>query len=364
VYTVEHDAGGIVNGVNKMVDGAPVVVPLDIEEQGFCDFLTWDCRQTHAIDPSISPPHDQQNCYFSDLASLLNYCQQRGMMVYVRLEEGMPPTVDFGNVVHYAPVDGPVNGDFHFLHEAVEDDDKMFHHETDGITHRTTNVCVSPNLLAAINAGIIVEGSDIRRLVSWPFTRVFAYVDVSDFSTMPPGQQALVINSIISLVDKNAWNPAVPRDYEAKLCIGDGYIFVFSNALHAVEFAAQFARLVEVLGAKKLLPVEFHFRMGIHMGDVYCFWDTGRDRWNYIGDGINGGQRVLAAVGKESDDVVFVSEQVRRRIIADSDGTQRYRNAIANMTNRGRKADKHGKMWRVFELNCIGITNLLPALNQ
>jgi hypothetical protein len=69
-------------------------------------------------------------------------------------------------------------------------------------------------------------------------------------------------------------------------------------------------------------------------------------------------------VGKKSDDVVYVSEQIRRKIVADSDGTQRYRNAIMHMSNKGRKADKHGKMWRVYELNCGGITVLVPALNQ
>jgi class 3 adenylate cyclase len=257
------------------------------------------------------------------------------------------------------------SGRFWFLYKAVEDDDKMFHHKTDGITRCKTNVCVSPNLLVEINKAILEEGSEFRRLVSWPFPRVFVYIDVADFSTMPPGQQVLVINSIISIVEKDVWNTSVaPRDYEAKLCIGDGYIFVFTNALHAVEFGAQFARLVEVLGAKKLLPVEFHFRMGIHLGNVYCFWDTGRDKWNYIGEGINGGQRVLTAVGKESDDVVYVSEQVRRDIIARSDGSQKYKNAISNIVNKGRKADKHGKMWRVFELNCGGITMLHPDLNQ
>lgn len=339
-------------------------VAINIEDQVFCDFLSWDCRQAHAIEPGISPPHDQVFYYFSDLNKLLEHCKKRGMMIYVRREDDIPPTVSFGDVVVYAPVNGPVNANFFILHEAVEEADKMFHHENDGINHRPTNLCISPNLLATINAGIANEGSEIRRLVSWPIKRVFVYIDVSDFSTMPPGQQVLVINSIISLVDKEAWNPNVLRNYEAKLCIGDGYIFVFSNALTAVQFSAQFARLVEVMGAKKLLPVEFHFRMGIHIGDVYCFWDTGRDKWNYIGKGINGGQRVLAAIGKEADDVVFVSEQVRRQIIADSNGTAPYQTALANMHSKGRKADKHGELWRVFELNCTGITTLLPNLNQ
>ncbi len=363
MYTIQTN-DGVVSGVLRTEGN--VDIPLDFEDQGFCDFLSWDCQQAHQIDPTISPSAGQQYRYFSDLNSLIEHCKQRGIMIFVRREdEDVDPTLVSGGEVPYQPLNQAFQTTFRRLCRTVEDSDKVFHHETDGITGQATNICVSPNLWSAIGVGMQDAATPIRRLVSWPISRVFAYVDVSDFSTIPPGQQALVINSIISLVDKDAWNAAIaPRDYEAKLCIGDGYIFVFTNALHAVEFAAQFARLVEVLGAKGLLPVEFHFRMGVHIGDVYSFWDTGRNGWNYIGDGINGGQRVLAAVGKESDDVVYVSEQTRRKIIADSDGTQRYRNAIVHMSNKGRKADKHGKMWRVYELNCDEITVLVPALNQ
>ena len=279
-------------------------------------------------------------------------------------EANAAPTVSFGDVIEYAPVNGPVNGIFHVLYETVEDDDRMFHHETHGIDARPTTFCVSPTLLASINAGIADETSDIRRLVSWPIRRVFVYVDVSDFSTMPPGQQALVINSIINIVDKDAWETSTPRNYEAKLCIGDGYIFVFRDTMDAIRFAGQFAMLVEVLGAKRLLPVEFHFRMGMHIGDVYCFWDTVSNGWNYIGDGINGGQRVLAAVGKESDDVVFVSEQVRRQVITQNPGTTLYRMVLHNMHSKGRKPDKHGRLWRVFEVNPRAFTTLKAAFQQ
>ena len=245
MFTVHQNGAGIVDGVNKVVDGISVSVPLTIENQDFCDFLTWDCRQPHPIDPSISPPPGQHNFYFSDLTRLVENCRNRGMMIYVRREEDIPPTVGFGDVVDYAPINGPVSGSFSVLREAVEDDDRMFHHETCGITSRQTNICVSPNLFNAINAGIADEASDIRRLVSWPIRRVFVYVDVSDFSTMPPGQQALVINSISNIVEKDAWETQTPRNYEAKLCIGDGYIFVFGDALDAVRFAGQLAMLVE-----------------------------------------------------------------------------------------------------------------------
>ncbi len=118
------------------------------------------------------------------------------------------------------------------------------------------------------------------------------------------------------------------------------------------------------MGAKQWLPVEFHFRMGVHIGDVYCFWDTGRQGWNYIGDGINGGQRVLAAVGKDSDDVIYVSDHVRRQIIHQNNGTTLYRIVLASMSSKGRRPDKHGRLWRVFEVTPRPFTTLKAAFQQ
>src|SRR5439155_21171504 len=94
---------------------------------------------------------------------------------------------------------------------------------------------------------------------------------------------------------------------EAQICIGDGYIYVFSEPDRAAYFAGCLAYLIELQVARERLPIDFHFRIGVHVGPVFCFWDPDRDKWNYIGDGINGGQRVLAAIGKEKDDVVYVS---------------------------------------------------------
>ena len=112
--------------------------------------------------------------------------------------------------------------------------------------------------------------------------------------------------------------------------------------------------------AEEIVPVEFHFRVGIHFGDVYRFWDDRGARqgfWNYVGEGINGGNRVLAAIGKEKDDVVYLSGSVRRAIYHDS--AQLADDALVSdaqiiygrMENRGRHKDKHGRPWRVFQIN-------------
>ena len=137
---------------------------------------------------------------------------------------------------------------------------------------------------------------------------------------------------------------------------------MFRHAFNAVQFAAQLARLIDVFVAKDLVPVRFHFRMGIHTGLVYGFWDPGRNGWNYIGDAINGGNRVLAAVGKETDDVVYISDEVRIEIMKESDATSLYRTYLSNLTNRGRHKDKHGNPWRVYELNYVSCTPLHPDL--
>src|SRR5262249_23098152 len=121
--------------------------------------------------------------------------------------------------------------------------------------------------------------------------------------------------------------------------------------LDGTYFAAYLAELIETLIAHDKLPVEFHFRMGVHVGKVYCFWDPGRKGWNFIGEGINGGNRVLAAVGKEQDDVVFISGQVRKALLAVRQSHHLAPNILRCLINRGRKEDKHKNHWRVYELN-------------
>jgi len=236
---------------------------------------------------------------------------------------------------------------------------------------------VDAAVVGALNLELADEGSEARRLSSWPIDRCFVYLDVSDFSQQRPGQQSLIIRSIISMARNwTYWNRgfalAAYLAVEAMLCIGDGYIFVLKEPKHGAYFAAYLATLVEERVARGLEPVEFHFRIGVHFGPVYCFWDWGRggaedvqkplihpetmDRnergdWNFIGEGINGGQRVLAAAGKDTDDVLFISGQVRSKLMAEADGIHECRPILDFLVNRGRHADKHGRRWRLYEVN-------------
>jgi hypothetical protein len=206
-----------------------------------------------------------------------------------------------------------------------------------------------------MNAELKSEESDVRHISSTPVSRVFLYLDISDFSRYSSIDQALVINSLTGLVNTDTlWSEVTPslfHAYQDVLSIGDGYIFVFTHAATATRFAAHLASLIETQAAAYALPIEFHFRMGAHVGAVYSFWDPGRERWNYVGDGINGGNRVLAAVGKDQDDVVFVSSDIRKAIQSSLTNHPDGHEILASFTNRGRKADKHGRPWRVYEVN-------------
>jgi class 3 adenylate cyclase len=199
------------------------------------------------------------------------------------------------------------------------------------------------------------EDREARRITSLPITRTFVCLDVSDFSKYTPGEEALIINSIVSILSQeHNWRNAgsvVRTAHEAMMCIGDGYIFVFREAIKGAYFAAYVAQLIEALVARRKLPVDFHFRIGVHVGEVYSFWDPGRQDWNYIGEGINGGNRVLSAIDKGYDDQVFVSGDVRKAIMASPDADFEYKKLLANLHNRGRRPDKHGRPWRVYELN-------------
>jgi class 3 adenylate cyclase len=229
--------------------------------------------------------------------------------------------------------------------------------EPDGIVGEESSLWISRELDRTLAEELGDEASDVRRLSTWPIRRAFVYLDISDFSKYRPGQQVLMASGLAQIARlHDFWDgdPLAKRalaDLETMLCIGDGYIFVFKDSAHATYFAAHLAGLIELMGAKSTLPVEIHFRVGVHVGPVYCFWDLGRNDWNYIGEGINGGQRVMSVIGRETDDVVFISSRVRQDLLASSDQESPARLILANSQNRGRRHDKQGNPWRVYEVN-------------
>jgi class 3 adenylate cyclase len=186
---------------------------------------------------------------------------------------------------------------------------------------------VTLELLEQLGPLLADDTHELRRRSTWPIERAFVYLDVSDFSKFASGHQLLVVASLVKLLDEENWNYGdgkwARQDLEAQLCIGDGYVYVFKDAEKATVFAGYLAQLIEQGVASNIIP-EFHFRIGVHVGKARCFWDPGRKDWNYVGDGINGGSRVVAVIGKEMDDVVFVSAEVRQKIMAKATGRDAY----------------------------------------
>jgi class 3 adenylate cyclase len=237
---------------------------------------------------------------------------------------------------------------------------------TDGLWPAPSGVMVSESLLAELHAELEDPESDVAKVSCIPTKRCFLYVDISEFSKMKPGIQLTAVTDLLHLtLDETHWRspmiaaPAALQDVEARLCIGDGYICVLRNATLAAYFAAHLAHLIEAKRAPRARTfTHFHYRMGLHIGPVRRLWEITHQgdpgRWNYIGDGINDGQRVLSVINSDKstpdlDDVIYLSEELKVEI-------QRCQSELGelvlrNLQERGRPEDKHGLKWRVHQLS-------------
>jgi class 3 adenylate cyclase len=302
----------------------------------------------------------RQSYLFSKPEPLIEHLKKFGEMIYATRTAGpYERTVVLGRVV---TIGGHQFSNLPRAFLRLEDPEYQVHgfgsDEKSGFESRDSNIWVTRELLVSLNHSLHDDHGEFRKLSSWATTRSFVYIDVSDFSKAKSGHQALIINAIIKIInDDSRWNASlihhVHKDIEAMLCIGDGYIFVFDDPVKATYFAAFLAQLIESMISHDRI-VEFHFRMGVHSGRVFSFWDIGRNGWNYVGDGINGGNRVLSAIGKEADDILFISAQVRQKLIGR--GESPCPQILSCLQNRGRRADKHGNPWRVYELNHSALT--------
>jgi class 3 adenylate cyclase len=339
-------------------------VPLDISNPAFCHFLTWAAYHPQQLPPGLTVV---PRIYFSRLEDMFEFCKVWGRRLYAESKMAPENAPRFWRTpaFHAASFHSPDTGSedmFMTLSECLRPIDVA----TDG-RRPTPTVLHGPNpiaplaipykLLGRLNADLQLPNSDACRLSSLPVDRTFVYLDISDFSQFEPLPQALILSALIALTRRNGiylLDHHVGRELqepEASLCIGDGYIYAFADTLAALCFAAALATTIERRIAREEIP-EFHFRIGIHCGDVLRFFDAGRNDWNYVGDGINGGNRVLSAIGKEADDLIFISDRVRRRVekARPYGHAPLHQSLLAAMRNRGRHRDKHGRPWRVFEL--------------
>jgi class 3 adenylate cyclase len=353
-YSAIRNEDGQLVGALRSADGAKI--PLDDKQLG-----AWIEGQPQGNWAEYVVPAEGH--VFQEIEDLIRYCKEAGILLCANGQASGAARLAYSSAATYHE-----HGYLMRLERAVAGGEGST--SADGLAGVSSNVWVTRKLYHQFDSELLDEKGTVRRLSTWPIRRSFVYIDVSDFSQYRGGEQALIITSLVSIVfNRSYWNnpfAAFGRcDLEAMLCIGDGYIFVFRDSLAATCFAAWLAELVELLVARKGVPIEFHFRIGVHVGPVLCFWDWGRGvqvgtdetygysggDWNYIGDGINGGQRVLAAIGKETDDVLFLSGEVRQELLARDDGSDPCRKVLNSLRNKGRRADKHGKLWRVYEVN-------------
>ncbi len=93
-------------------------------------------------------------------------------------------------------------------------------------------------------------------------------------------------------------------------------------------------------------------------------YDRGRKGFNYIGKGINGGERVLSAIEKTTDDVVFFSAVVRKELEALGRPDGHVERILQSLENKGRRQDKHGNPWRVYQMNhTLAATHIVKETN-
>jgi len=229
-----------------------------------------------------------------------------------------------------------------------------------------TSLIVTSQLLGELDKSIASDTSELRWASSWPINRTFVYLDISDFSTdFSPGQQILILNSLGNILKDPTFGTShffgaasggpLPSFLEAMICVGDGYVFACRNTSGALILASLLAMCIEQMRADQLI-VPFYFRMGIHVGEVNRFWDIGRKDWNYMGDGIIGSRRVLEAIGKDIDNVIFVSDAVQNAILQSHSQLTIRASMLGAFSNRGRRYDKHRRAWRVYELDHMKLT--------
>jgi class 3 adenylate cyclase len=351
MYTIARNAGRLPGAIRRLVDGQER--PVDPQAEYVEAFVgaAVNPGEHAARDNPWLPPID---VLFESRDEFVQYCKEHVVKLIVRQEDRGRGILGHGRSVPTPQGTGRI---FNLLTAMAPLPGSTVAGLVDGIFGTESNIWVTDLLDRLLAAELADEASDIRRLSTRPIRRAFVYVDISDFSEFQPGQQAMMVTALVAIVRRRDFWQGDPRadraqgDLEAMLCLGDGYIFVFKSPMHATYFGAHLAALMEMLVARELVPVEIHFRMGVHVGPVYCFWDPGRDGWNYIGAGINGGQRVLSAIGRETDDVLFISSQVRQALLAASGEEPTARLILANSQNKGRRLDKHGISWRAYEVN-------------
>jgi hypothetical protein len=371
-FTLDKTPDGRLRRINRRKDDKEITVPIDASNRDFCDFLAWASANNPEVADGFECPHGNV-IYCANEKEVIDYCksnaivlQHVSLMQKKLLDESRGTRSSSRIALCYINPEDPTGNYlawlfYYPLSKAVPWQDSPVDDPGYGLNSEKLPLYVDEKLLEKLFQSLQRDDSEIRCLSSFPVDRTFVYVDISGFSQHPVGHQVLLINWLNKLTSNvNLWGVGPAQlalaDREASLCIGDGYIFVFRKPSLATFFSGYLAGMIEHLVARKLVTPEFHFRISAHTGPVFRFWDgwgdtkaAGAGRWNYVGRGITDGERVLSAIGKDRDDVVFISAETRKQIMAHESSS--LFPLIPYLKNRGRHADKHGQLRRVYELD-------------
>ena len=134
--------------------------------------------------------------YFDDKDKLVKYCKEHGIMLFV---DNLRPLETRKIAV---ASEKERDGQTWFEYAKAGYEYPPTEPVIDGLKEVPSGIVVSPDLHGALLHDIQNDCDDIRRLSSWPIERTFVYVDISNFSSYVPAQQAIVINDLIQLTKR------------------------------------------------------------------------------------------------------------------------------------------------------------------
>jgi hypothetical protein len=271
MYILRTNSDGAVIGAADQYDQT-----IDKKHANWPDVERWAAALVPSVDLAGNnfPPN---GVLVFDKVTLTDFCRRHGIMLHAATDNISIGASQTFNGIVWLSLDRAV---------AVQPEQDIPQNPA-GITRLRSGIWVPFSLPETFRH--VFEGNEENEhlwcVSSRTVKRAFVYLDVSGFSKYGPGQQALIISTLIGLVNHpRYWQMAEAHDaytnMEAQLCIGDGYIFVFPDPLKATFFACWMAELIQQLVARRGtgpddFPIEFHFRMGVHYGPVYRFWDPG-----------------------------------------------------------------------------------------
>ena len=366
-FRIELDAERKLKAAWLVEDEYETPVRLSAEDSNYGRLITWLLANCPDVQLFYSAPTSATFCTSEE--DVIAFAKKNGLQFEVIHEGGGPQLVtsersESAEAAQLRPALSPESEDanrqptFFELYAVLPSTmPKQLTWDKQWIAERPTKLFANERLISQLNSQLADEGTEIRALSNWPIERTFVYIDISDFSKQSMQDQAIAISDLGRLLRSTsfkAYQVHVGFDsidsLESSLCIGDGYILVYENPYEACFRACLLASLVEALIADSCI-IDMHFRIGVHTGPVCRFWDEvpgSIGRWNYLGGGIIGAQRLLDAMGKDQDDVVYVSADARRaaRVVpGNGDPVEKY------LTNRGRRRDKQEVAHRVYEAN-------------